>query len=88
MQLTRATAERYKVTNRRDPAENVRGGAQYLRYLLNRFSQNLQLALAGYNAGGSAVVKYGKQIPPYPETQGYVRKVSRYLWVEYAAMNR
>jgi len=81
MQLTRATAERYKVINRRDPAENVRGGAQYLRYLLNRFSQNLQLALAGYNAGGSAVVKYGKQILPYPE-------ILRYLWVEYAAMNR
>jgi len=81
MQLTRATAERYKVTNRRDPAENVRGGEQYLRYLLNKFGQNLQLALAGYNAGGSAVVKYGKKIPPYPETRKPRGMYARYCGI-------
>lgn len=77
MQLMPATARRYGVRDRRDPAENLRGGVRYLHHLLNRF-QTLPLALAAYNAGETAVVKYGHQIPPYPETQTYVRKVLNY----------
>lgn len=77
MQLMPATARRYGVHDRRDPADNLRGGARYLHYLLNRF-ETLPLAIAAYNAGENAVVKYGHQIPPYPETQAYVRKVLNY----------
>jgi soluble lytic murein transglycosylase-like protein len=62
--------------------ENVRGGAAYLRDLLDMFDQDLRLALAGYNAGENAVIKYDRQIPPYPETQQYVRKVLQFLWAE------
>jgi len=82
MQLMPATAARYNVSNIYDPEENVRGGAQYLRFLLDFFEHDLRLALAGYNAGENAVVKYGKRIPPYPETQQYVRKVMQFLWAE------
>lgn len=77
MQLMPATAQRYGVQDRRDPADNLRGGIRYLQYLLNRF-EDLTLALAAYNAGEQAVVKYGHQIPPYPETRTYVRKVLNY----------
>jgi len=82
MQLMPATTARYKVSDPYDPAENVRGGAQYLRFLLKMFGNNLRLALAGYNAGENAVVKHGSQIPPYLETQQYVRKVVQFLWAE------
>ena len=75
MQLMPATAERYGVRNRRDPAQNLSGGSQYLRDLLVMFDNDLQLALAAYNAGENAVIRYGHKIPPYAETQGYVRKV-------------
>ena len=75
MQLMPATAERYGVGNYWDPRENLEGGARYLRDLLALFDQNLRLALAAYNAGERAVEKYGNKIPPYPETQGYVKKV-------------
>jgi soluble lytic murein transglycosylase-like protein len=85
MQLMPATAARYNVSDIYDPVENVRGGAQYLRFLLEMFDQDLQLALAGYNAGENAVVKYGNRIPPYPETQKYVRKVLQFLWAERAS---
>ncbi len=78
MQLMPGTAERYGVTNRRDPAQNLRGGTEYLRDLLQMFDNDLQLALAAYNAGENAVIKYGRQIPPYNETQNYVRKVIRF----------
>ncbi|MDJ0738695.1 MAG: transglycosylase SLT domain-containing protein [Gammaproteobacteria bacterium] len=78
MQLMPATAERYGVTNRRDPEQNLRGGTTYLRDLLQMFDNDLQLALAAYNAGENAVIKYGNRIPPYDETQGYVRKVIRF----------
>ena len=77
MQLMPGTARRYGVQDRRDPVDNLRGGVRYLHYLLNRF-KTLPLALAAYNAGEHAVVKYGHQIPPYPETQAYVRKVLNY----------
>jgi soluble lytic murein transglycosylase-like protein len=75
MQLMPGTAEVYGVADRRDPVANVNGGARYLRDLLELFGQNLELALAAYNAGENAVKSYGNRIPPYPETQGYVRKV-------------
>ena len=75
MQLMPGTAERYGVGNSWDPAENVDGGARYLRDLIERFDQDLRLALAAYNAGENAVVKHGNAIPPYPETQRYVEKV-------------
>ena len=75
MQLMPATAERYGVDNRTDPAQNLRGGSEYLRDLLEMFDKDLQLALAAYNAGENAVIRYGRRIPPYAETQDYVRKV-------------
>lgn len=75
MQLMPDTARRYGVTNRRDPSANLSGGTRYLKYLLKRFDNSLELALAGYNAGENAVEKYGKQIPPFVETQTYVRRV-------------
>ena len=75
MQLMPGTAKRYGVKNRRNPYENVSGGAQYLRDLLVMYDNNLQLALAAYNAGEGAVKKYNNTIPPYRETQNYVKKV-------------
>lgn len=75
MQLMPETARRYGVTNRRDPTANLSGGTRYLKDLLERFDNDLELALAGYNAGEGAVEKYGNQIPPFDETQSYVRKV-------------
>jgi soluble lytic murein transglycosylase-like protein len=74
MQLMPATARRYGVTRIFDPKQNVMAGSRYLRDLLRQFSGDMRLALAGYNAGENAVVKYGG-IPPYSETQKYVRKV-------------
>lgn len=79
MQLMPETAKRYGVSDRRDPAQNVRGGARYLRDLLAMFDQNQRLALAAYNAGENAVLKYGRKIPPYEETQRYVEKVIAFL---------
>ena len=77
MQLMPFTAVRYGVTNIFDPKQNIEGGARYLRFLLDRFDGDLSLALAGYNAGEGAVDKYGWRIPPYSETQEYVRRISR-----------
>jgi len=82
MQLMPGTAARYGVSDSFNPVENVRGGAAYLRDLLDLFDQDLPLALAGYNAGENAVLKYGRRIPPYDETQNYVRTVLRHLWGE------
>jgi soluble lytic murein transglycosylase-like protein len=75
MQLMPATARRFGVTNTFDPIANMHGGARYLRWLLNLFKNNVSLALAGYNAGENAVIKYGYKIPPYKETQTYVPRV-------------
>jgi soluble lytic murein transglycosylase-like protein len=77
MQLMPGTAARYGVTNIFDPKQNIEGGARYMRFLLNRFDGDLSLALAGYNAGEGAVDKYGWRVPPYAETQEYVRRISR-----------
>ncbi|HYE72022.1 MAG TPA: lytic transglycosylase domain-containing protein [Blastocatellia bacterium] len=76
MQLMPATARRFGVRDIFDPAQNIEGGAQYLRFLLDTFNGDVELALAGYNAGENAVVRYGNRIPPYRETQDYVRKIS------------
>jgi soluble lytic murein transglycosylase-like protein len=75
MQLMPATARRYGVSNRFDPAQNLAGGAQYLRDLMLLFNSDKRLALAAYNAGENAVLKYGRQIPPYRETAQYVPRV-------------
>lgn len=77
MQLMPMTAARFGVTNIFDPRQNIEGGARYLRFLLGHFNGDLKLALAGYNAGEGAVEKYGWRIPPYSETQEYVRRISR-----------
>jgi soluble lytic murein transglycosylase-like protein len=76
MQLMPATARRFGVTNIYDPAQNIDAGVKYMRFLLNKFNGDVKLALAGYNAGEGAVMKYGNQIPPYRETQGYVTKIT------------
>jgi soluble lytic murein transglycosylase-like protein len=73
MQLMPETATRFGVKNIFDPRENVLGGTRYLRWLLDRFSGDVRLALAGYNAGEGAVEFYGYRIPPFLETQNYVR---------------
>ena len=77
MQLMPATAQRFGVRNAFDPQQNVRGGALYLKWLLEYFHGDLRLALAAYNAGEAAVVKAGYRIPPIAETRDYVPKV---LW--------
>jgi soluble lytic murein transglycosylase-like protein len=76
MQLMPATARRLGVTKIYDPQQNIEGGVKYIRMLLNMFGGNLNLALAGYNAGEGAVMKYGNQIPPYNETRDYVKRIS------------
>jgi soluble lytic murein transglycosylase-like protein len=76
MQLMPATARRFGVTSIFDPKQNIDAGIKYMRWLLNTFNQDLRLALAGYNAGEGAVMKYGWQIPPYNETQEYVRRIT------------
>jgi soluble lytic murein transglycosylase-like protein len=75
MQLMPATASRFGVLDLYDPRENVRAGAQYLKFLMDRFGQDVKLALAAYNAGEEAVDRSGGRIPPYAETQAYVPKV-------------
>jgi len=78
MQLMPDTARRYGVSNRTDPRANIHGGSRYLRDLLGMFNNNLVLALAAYNAGENAVIRHGKKIPPYAETQTYVKRVLEY----------
>jgi hypothetical protein len=75
MQLMEATAARYGVYDRNDPAQNISAGTRYLKDLLAMFNDNVELAVAAYNAGEGAVKKYNNTIPPYRETQNYVRQV-------------
>lgn len=77
MQLMPATAVRLGVKNIWDPQQNIDGGAKYMRFLLDLFSGDVKLALAGYNAGEGAVMKYGYNVPPYNETQEYVRRIGK-----------
>jgi soluble lytic murein transglycosylase-like protein len=77
MQLMPATGFRFGVSNLYDPKENVHAGARYLKFLMDRFGQNIRLALAAYNAGEDAVDRNGGQIPPFTETMAYVPKVLR-----------
>ncbi len=77
MQLMPGTAARYGVANIFDPKQNIEGGARYVRFLLDLFEGDVDLALAGYNAGEGAVEKFGWRIPPYSETLEYVRRISR-----------
>ena len=76
MQLMPATAARFGVRNSFDPAQNINGGTQYLKELLKMFGGRVDLALASYNAGEGAVLKYGGKVPPYRETREYVRRIS------------
>ena len=75
MQLMPDTARRFGVVDRNDPDQNVDGGTRYLKYLINLFNPNIDLAVAAYNAGENAVIRYNNSIPPYPETQNYVKQV-------------
>ena len=74
MQLMPSTAGFVGVDDAFDPWQNIRGGTRYLQYLIRRFPGNLELSLAAYNAGEKAVLRYGG-IPPYRETQRYVKRV-------------
>lgn len=78
MQLMPGTARRFGVTEPYNTGQNVRGGATYLKWLLNEFDGDMQLAAAGYNAGEGNVRKYGRKIPPFIETRAYVPKVMEY----------
>ena len=75
MQLMPETAAVYRVINAFDPGENIRAGVAYLRSLLDRYDNNESLALAAYNAGPTAVEKYGRTVPPYKETRAYVKRI-------------
>ncbi len=75
MQLMPDTAARFQVSEPFDPAQNLHGGARYLRWLMDKFDGELSLVLAAYNAGEGAVQRYGNRIPPFPETRAYVARV-------------
>lgn len=77
MQLMPVTARRYGVRDRRNPDQNLVGGTRYLRHLLELFGGNMELAVAAYNAGENAVIRYGRAVPPYPETRQYLKRVKQ-----------
>jgi hypothetical protein len=79
MQLMPATAATLQVQDSFHPENNIDGGVRYLRYLMNLFNGNLPLVLAAYNSGENTVLRYKKRIPPYQETQTYVRRVLDYF---------
>lgn len=75
MQLMPATAKRFGARSRFNTTQNIEAGTRYLRYLLDRYNNNMRLAVAAYNAGEGNVDKYGKRIPPFRETQKYIKQV-------------
>lgn len=75
MQLMPATASRFGVMDSNNPEQNIDGGTRYLRHLLDMFPNNLDLAIAAYNAGENSILRHNNSIPPYPETQNYVKQV-------------
>jgi hypothetical protein len=77
MQMIPATALRFGVSDPYDPEQAIRGGCRYLRFLSERYGGKLDLVLAGYNAGEGAVDRYGRRVPPYRETRGYVAAIMR-----------
>jgi LysM repeat protein len=77
MQLMPGTARRFGVRRTYDPLENIRGGTQYLKELLTMFKGRVDLALASYNAGEGRVISYGNKVPPFQETQNYVRRINQ-----------
>src|ERR1041385_8020258 len=77
MQMMPGTWARFGVRRPHDPAQNISGGTRYLRELLNRFNNRVDLVLASYNAGEGAVAKFGNKVPPYQETRNYVKKISK-----------
>jgi soluble lytic murein transglycosylase-like protein len=76
MQLMPGTGARFGVRRPHDPAQNISGGTRYLRQLLDRFNNRVDLVLASYNAGEGAVLKFGHKVPPYRETRNYVKQIS------------
>lgn len=79
MQVMPLTGARFGYNDLSNAPDNLRAGAAYLEWLLDHFDHNLELSIAAYNAGEGAVKKYGRKIPPYPETQAYVaRVIARY----------
>jgi soluble lytic murein transglycosylase-like protein len=77
MQLMPGTARRLGVRRPFDPAENIRAGTQYMRELMSLFGGKVDLVLASYNAGEGAVLKYGRNVPPYRETRDYVKTIGK-----------
>jgi soluble lytic murein transglycosylase-like protein len=77
MQLMPGTARRLGVRRPFDAAENIRGGTQYMRELMDMFGGKVDLVLASYNAGEGAVLKYGRNVPPYRETRDYVKTIGK-----------
>jgi Zn-finger nucleic acid-binding protein len=83
MQLMPGTAARFGVRNSYDPAQNISGGTRYLKQLMGKFNNRVDLVLASYNAGEGAVVRFGHRVPPYRETRNYVKRISfRYRQVK------
>jgi hypothetical protein len=87
MQLMPSTASSLQVMDSFHPENNIDGGVRYLRYLMNLFKGDLPLVLAAYNAGENAVLRYNRRVPPYQETQTYIKRVMDYF-DQYRSENR
>lgn len=85
MQLMKETALQYGVNNRYDAHQNLEGGIKHLKYLYKKYNRNLNLTLAAYNAGESAVKKY-KGVPPFKETKNYIKKVRKFMGLSYSGI--